>query len=278
MKTSRKSAGRRRVSLRRNEPAGYVECGCRDCFEIGIGRPGDLCHECDESGCDAESECLSPGAYGGDDVEPNASYSYATLKKEARLWAKSFAVGLMHAIRPRPTSIAAVSPDMILPAGWDYKVYARFDITLASGETLSAAAGVSVSDYESSGSVTLDQRYGGTIATARADTRDEVTRSLVSQVGSHLSRDLRSNGMVNSQGLTFEEWYAAAGSPTRAEGGSSASDLQAAWENGEDPSDYRVASRRQAYLLHNPPIEFDAETRALAQRVYGTKKPLTNRR
>ncbi len=55
--------------------SGYHDCPCRDCFEIAIGENEDgsasLCNECEEAGCDAsgESECDSPGAYGGDETE-----------------------------------------------------------------------------------------------------------------------------------------------------------------------------------------------------------------
>lgn len=51
---------------------GYVDCACRDCFEIAIGRYGKaLCHECQEAGCKAgvEQECQSPTAYGVGDLE-----------------------------------------------------------------------------------------------------------------------------------------------------------------------------------------------------------------
>lgn len=37
---------------------GYVHCGCRDCMETTIGEPGELCDECEEAGCDPNSECL----------------------------------------------------------------------------------------------------------------------------------------------------------------------------------------------------------------------------
>ena len=59
--------------------SGYVNCGCRDCFEIAIASdddaPGEtLCNECEEAGCEAHhdgedrgSECRAPGAYGQDD-------------------------------------------------------------------------------------------------------------------------------------------------------------------------------------------------------------------
>jgi hypothetical protein len=37
--------------------SGYVPCGCRDCFEIAIGEIGAFCHECEEAGCEPDSEC-----------------------------------------------------------------------------------------------------------------------------------------------------------------------------------------------------------------------------
>lgn len=52
--------------------AGYVPCGCRDCFEIAIGEPGALCWACEEAGCDG-GECQAPGAYGCDEDEGDGS-------------------------------------------------------------------------------------------------------------------------------------------------------------------------------------------------------------
>lgn len=43
--------------------SGYVDCGCRDCFEIAI-EPGCMCSQCVEAGCEPNSECCAPGAYG----------------------------------------------------------------------------------------------------------------------------------------------------------------------------------------------------------------------
>jgi hypothetical protein len=48
---------------------GYIPCGCRDCFEIAIGEPGDLCWECEEAGCEGDGECCRADAYGCDDSE-----------------------------------------------------------------------------------------------------------------------------------------------------------------------------------------------------------------
>lgn len=45
--------------------AGYRSCFCRDCFNITIGVPGEMCHECEEAGCEPKCECEAPGAYGG---------------------------------------------------------------------------------------------------------------------------------------------------------------------------------------------------------------------
>lgn len=42
---------------RRAPPSGYVDCGCRDCFEVAIGKPGDMCWECERAGCEPHSEC-----------------------------------------------------------------------------------------------------------------------------------------------------------------------------------------------------------------------------
>ena len=54
------------------------------------------------------------------------------------------------------------------------------------------------------------------------------------------SRTLLANGRprVNREGLTFEQWYAAAGRPAPVLAGTRA--LVAAWDSCEDPVDYRV--------------------------------------
>lgn len=39
------------------EPSGYVDCACRDCFEVAIGKHGDMCWECEAAGCEPHSEC-----------------------------------------------------------------------------------------------------------------------------------------------------------------------------------------------------------------------------
>jgi len=49
---------------RRALQSGYQPCGCRDCFEIAIGLPGAFCHECVTAGCELDSECCAPNAYG----------------------------------------------------------------------------------------------------------------------------------------------------------------------------------------------------------------------
>ena len=46
-------------------------CHCRDCFELVYSDdPDALCHDCEESGCEAnaETDCQSEGAYGGDSI------------------------------------------------------------------------------------------------------------------------------------------------------------------------------------------------------------------
>lgn len=58
---------------------GYVPCACRDCREIAIGKRGEaVCVECEEAGCELDSECKLPHAYcegderaGDPDIEVN---------------------------------------------------------------------------------------------------------------------------------------------------------------------------------------------------------------
>ena len=60
---------------------GYVDCACRDCFEIAIGAPGvAMCHGCEDAGCEAgaEQECEAPHSYGGcEDTCPDCGESLA---------------------------------------------------------------------------------------------------------------------------------------------------------------------------------------------------------
>lgn len=56
-----------RAVTRALAPSGYTPCGCRDCFEVAIGKSGALCHACAEAGCDGSAECQAPGAYAQDD-------------------------------------------------------------------------------------------------------------------------------------------------------------------------------------------------------------------
>lgn len=53
--------------------SGYVDCACRDCFDIAIGDLGEaMCSDCEESGCEAnDGECERSDAYGcGEPSEP----------------------------------------------------------------------------------------------------------------------------------------------------------------------------------------------------------------
>lgn len=57
--------------------SGYTSCACRDCFEIAISddeKPA-FCHACEEAGCEPDSECQAPGAYGEDDDPGEWSHS-----------------------------------------------------------------------------------------------------------------------------------------------------------------------------------------------------------
>lgn len=46
---------------------GYNHCGCRDCFGIIVGEPGELCDDCAKAGCEPNEECRNPHSYGGVD-------------------------------------------------------------------------------------------------------------------------------------------------------------------------------------------------------------------
>lgn len=39
--------------------SGYVNCKCRDCFEIAISSSdeNEFCNECVDAGCEEDSEC-----------------------------------------------------------------------------------------------------------------------------------------------------------------------------------------------------------------------------
>lgn len=45
---------------------GYRPCHCRDCFELTIGPPGEMCDHCEASQCEPDSECQWEGAYGAE--------------------------------------------------------------------------------------------------------------------------------------------------------------------------------------------------------------------
>jgi hypothetical protein len=50
---------------------GYKPCACPDCMETAIGWGHPMCSDCVDAGCDGEGECQAPGAYGGDEDEPD---------------------------------------------------------------------------------------------------------------------------------------------------------------------------------------------------------------
>lgn len=45
---------KQREATTSEESPGYVDCACRDCFDVAIGTPSEfaLCNECEEYGCD----------------------------------------------------------------------------------------------------------------------------------------------------------------------------------------------------------------------------------
>ena len=60
---SKKELREFKAVTRRLAKSGYYDCGCRDCFDIAIGLPGDMCHSCELAGCVANAECQRPDAY-----------------------------------------------------------------------------------------------------------------------------------------------------------------------------------------------------------------------
>jgi hypothetical protein len=51
--------------------AGYIYCACRDCFEITIGTPGELCDDCEQAGC---------YAWPGEEKEQEEAASWPTFR------------------------------------------------------------------------------------------------------------------------------------------------------------------------------------------------------
>jgi hypothetical protein len=49
--------------------SGYVDCACRDCFDIAVGdddKDSAFCGLCADAGCTTSGECQRPDAYGAD--------------------------------------------------------------------------------------------------------------------------------------------------------------------------------------------------------------------
>jgi hypothetical protein len=93
-------------------------------------------------------------------------------------------------IKPKPTKISVRKLEATRPPpGWDYGVYAVYDITLADGNTVGCAIIVRTSEEgESSGNVQLDANYGGVIATKRGKDPVSVAQMLIKDTVEHLSR------------------------------------------------------------------------------------------
>lgn len=92
-------------------------------------------------------------------------------------------------IKPKPTKIAVRKLEATKPPpGWDYGVYAVYDITLANGDTVGCAIIVRTAEGESSGNVTLDSNYGGVVATKRGKDPVSVAKMLINDTVEHLSR------------------------------------------------------------------------------------------
>ena len=45
--------------------SGYINCQCRDCFDIAIANENEtaLCNDCEEAGCQPDQECERHDAY-----------------------------------------------------------------------------------------------------------------------------------------------------------------------------------------------------------------------
>ncbi|TXI90580.1 MAG: hypothetical protein E6Q36_01230 [Chryseobacterium sp.] len=50
------------------KPSGYTDCKCRDCFNVALD--GGFCNECEDAGCEEDSECQADGAYGVEEDAP----------------------------------------------------------------------------------------------------------------------------------------------------------------------------------------------------------------
>lgn len=61
------------VPAKPDAPSGYVPCGCRDCMEIAIGQPGEMCNECEEAGCEPDKACRAETEFDDDDVDDTKS-------------------------------------------------------------------------------------------------------------------------------------------------------------------------------------------------------------
>lgn len=62
--------------------SGYTHCACRDCFEIVVSddmSSPDFCEDCLAAGCEPDSECCSPHAYGGCDLAASLAEAHARL-------------------------------------------------------------------------------------------------------------------------------------------------------------------------------------------------------
>jgi hypothetical protein len=67
--------------------SGYVNCACRDCFDVAIASDDSqpaLCAECEEAGCDCEgaSECERSDAYECDESDDESDDCEALDKPE----------------------------------------------------------------------------------------------------------------------------------------------------------------------------------------------------
>jgi len=87
----------------------------------------------------------------------------------------------------RGTKIAVIKSETTMPHGWDYGNYTVLKITLPNGDDVNAAISLNIADKETSGNVSVDHAYGGTIGMGRGGTPEKAIQQMMSDAASHLA-------------------------------------------------------------------------------------------
>jgi hypothetical protein len=88
-RSRKRNPGRKRPMAQRQ--SGYVDCKCRDCFDVAIAddvRKGAFCHKCQDAGCTSTGECQRSDAYGVNE-NPGRKRTMARRGRKLRGAAKS---------------------------------------------------------------------------------------------------------------------------------------------------------------------------------------------